>query len=258
VRADRYRTAEEGDDPGRVLLAPLLGEIPDLGAKRPRAGLSEMPWEPVNSYQLVASTLRSAMRAGVLLMSSTSPEGRSSVVAANLAAAAARDGRRVVVVDADNRGRTLSKLAGAQSRAGLTELVTGSADVATAVAHVRLRDPHVFDLVPAGEAIEDVASLYRSEGMTALVHRLRGGYDLIIFDGPPLLAAPETSSLVAHADGIVVIVGKGTRVHLLHRIRQHLELFSTPLLGYVFTSGRDGDAAAERAEAAPKVEVEVS
>ncbi len=259
VGADRYRTADSGEDAGPVLLSPLLGEIEQSDGKQPQeVSLAEMPWEPVDSYQLVASTLRSAMQKGVLLISSSNPEDGSSVVAANLAAAAARDGRRVVLVDADNRRRTLSKLAGAQERAGLSDLVLGKADGPVALTRTHLSDGHEFSLIPAGGGVADVASLYRSEGMTEIVRRLRSSYDLVIFDGAPLLAAPETSSLVAQADGIVLIVRRGTRVHLLRRVRQHLELFATPLLGYVFTSGQEASDTPEQSELDPAVEAQAS
>lgn len=251
VRADRYRTAEQGEGPARVLLAPLLGEIKEPSRKGPPRRLADMPWDPVDSYQLVASTLRSAIKAGVVVVSSTGPDHEGSLVTANLAAAAARDGRRVVVVDADNRRRTLSKLAGAQEGVGLSELVAGSAHVPAAVRDVRLSGLHEFALIPAGGPIEEAASVFRSDGMTRLVQQLRATNDLVILSGAPILAAPETSSLIAHADGVVLIVAKGTRLQLLQQIRQHLDLFPTPLLGYLFTAGGEGGVPRVESEPAP-------
>ena len=238
VLADRSGSVRQSDAPGEILGVPLLGEVPQLRAGD--AALTTLTEMPDEQFQFVAAGLRSVLRTGVLLVTSTDAGDGRTVTAANLAAAAARDGLRVALVDADARSRGLSRLAGASDAPGLTDLAAGRADLEDVVAPVSLSRSHVLAVVPAGRSGADLPNLFRSAGMSGALRQLRVTFDLVVLDGPPALTVPDTASLAPLADGVLVVVRPSTDGRRLRDLRQRLELFPSHLLGYAFTRHEAG------------------
>jgi len=239
VRADRYQTADDNDVPATVLDAPVLGQVPELRTYMEQLPLRRVKSMPADPYQFVASALQSAMTSGVLLITSATEGEGKTVTAASLAVAAALQGRRVVLIDADAGGRGLTTLMGAagvpEAMPGLVDLAVGEAHLDAGIAAVPLKNSAELSFIPAGKSTDDVASLYRGEGTTKILRRLRTEYELLIIDGPALFDGPEAASLIPHSDGILMIVRRGTPIKLLASARKRLDLFGVELFGYVFT-----------------------
>ncbi len=238
IRADRHRAADEGDDPEAVLGAPMLGSVAELEADDDLAALSDAGSKAAEAHQLVTASLQYLFRSGVLLVTSAGRRDGKTVTAASMAAVSARDGSRVVLVDADVRSRGLSRrLMGTSgdSAAGLTDLAEGSTPQSDIVHSVALGGGPALPFVPAGRGTGSLASVFRSSGMANAVARLRDTYDLVIVDCPALLGVADVASLAAQADGLVVVVSRGTPLKSLEAVAQRLELLPAPLVGYVFT-----------------------
>ncbi len=236
IRADRYQTADDNALPGPLLDSILLGDVPTYRSPDDVAKLREFPLMPADAYQFVSANLRSALPSGILLVvSATRMDGRT-VTAASLATAAALEGRRVALVDADTRTRGLTAMAKVDAKKpGLTELASGEAGFFASVVSLELKNNTKLSFIPAGRHVDDIPSLYRTEGMLKVTQQLEGDYDLVIFDCPPLLDTPDATSLIPHANGVLVVVRKGTPLRLLAAVHQQLHLFPTRLVGYVFT-----------------------
>ena len=71
--------------------------------------------------------------------------------------------------------------------------------------------------------------------MTSAIQDLRDSFDLVIIDCGALLAVADVASMAMRADGLLLVVSRGTPIALLERIRQRLDLVTAPLVGYVFT-----------------------
>ena len=115
--AGRNRLVEADGDAGAILGVPLLGEIPRRGAKSGGRGGSSAPEksDPVaaEAYHFVLASLEHALsRVGgrVVAVASAVPGDGKTVTVLNLALAARREGRKVLLVDADERTRGLSQL----------------------------------------------------------------------------------------------------------------------------------------------------
>ncbi len=173
----------------------------------PREGL---PVEARAKLQEPFRLLRTAMqvrgserRAQVILV--TSPVGGEgkSTVAAQLAAAYARQKARVLLVEADFRSAAAGEggQAGGLSRELYAEPGTGVGDA------VR-RDATMPNLavVPRGAVPEGAAELLGSARMKELLHAWRKEYDYIVMDGPAYLPVADAAVLAQEADAALLVL----------------------------------------------------
>ena len=148
-------------------------------------------------HRLSRLAARRPMRV-VAITSAGRGEGRTTT-AANLALTAAAEGRSVILVEADLRRPTLAALLGLAPRAGLGEVLEGTAELAQAV--VRLGG---LSVLCAGQA-RDAAAL-RSGRAATVMDALRAGWDHVYLDAPPALAFTDGDRIAAEADVAVLVV----------------------------------------------------
>jgi capsular exopolysaccharide synthesis family protein len=251
VLADRRRVIDDASVPGLVTGARLLGEVPVLrgGVARPLTRFPDMPAAP---FEFVAAGLWSSLESGVILVSGVEHGAGSTTTTANIAAAFARDGRRVLAIDADCSQRSLSRLAGIHDdSAGLSDVLTRRAPLEDSLRAVELGDSTSVAVLPAGKAEADMASLLRAKTMTETMERLRDWYDLIVIDAPPLTTDAEGASIArsARVDGVVCVIARSTRLRVVERLRERLALLEVPVLGYVFNRDQAPDLGVARGRA---------
>jgi capsular exopolysaccharide synthesis family protein len=242
-RGERKIDALDPTDPAAVIDAPLLGEIPEFSRAHTRAPVPTVTHRTssaAEAYQFIVASLRPVLeRHGgktVLVTSPIAGDGKT-VTALNLAIAAGRDGRDVLMVDGDQRHRGLSRLCEVSDRPGLTDIAAGQSSIEEAVTECGLADPPVPSTLAAGSAVSDVAGFLRTVSFCRAMEELKERPDLVVIDSPPLLVASDALSLAAHADGVVVVVRHGTSFDVLREARRQLDRMSTPILGYVFNRG---------------------
>lgn len=129
-------------------------------------------------------------------------EGRTTT-AANLALTAAHEGRPTVLVEADLRRPSLSRLLGLAPRAGIADVLAGRAELAQAT--VRLGP---LAVIVAGEN-RDAGALLRGPAAASLLDQLRAAYELVVLDAPPALAFADGDRLSGDADAALLVVRAG-------------------------------------------------
>lgn len=239
-RAEHTQVASGRQDAATVLKAPLLGEVPEFSTVGV-TGFTPAQTAPKSvageAYQFLVSSLEfslSQSRGRTVLITSAGPTDGKTVTALNLAISAMRDGRRVLLVDADERARGLTKLTGVPPSPGLTDLAGGELPLGACVSDYRLDEDRRLPMVPAGSALTEPAGFFRAPGFRKALAAVKEQADLVVVDSPPLLAVADTSAIASQADGIVVVVSRGTRLRVLEEVRERLEFIGTPVLGYVF------------------------
>jgi protein-tyrosine kinase len=135
----------------------------------------------------------------VAITSTARGEGRTTT-AANLALTAAKDGRATVLVEADLRRPALAALFGLAPRAGLADVIGGTAEIATAVVRVG-----PLAVLCAGE-VRDPGATARSPRAAAVIESLRAAYELVILDAPPAIAFSDGDRIAGAADGALLVV----------------------------------------------------
>jgi capsular exopolysaccharide synthesis family protein len=141
----------------------------------------------------------------VILMTSSVPGEGKSTVAANLAAAMAQLGRKVLLIDGDLRKASQHHLWQLNNKAGIKDIITHK----TPLAKVVSRPMKQLDLLTSGTIAPNPLALLDSPEMSELVAAARKEYELVIIDAPPLAVTADVLTLSKLADGIVFVSRPG-------------------------------------------------
>lgn len=139
----------------------------------------------------------------IVLTSSTASEGKSTV-AANLAVSFARQGKKVLLVDADLRRPTLEKTFGLANPLGVTNYLTEDTISINDVIYKTTVDN--LYIIPSGPTPPNPSELIGSRKMEKMIGILESTFDLIIYDAPPVLSVTDAQLLANKVDGVVVVV----------------------------------------------------
>lgn len=138
----------------------------------------------------------------LVVTSAVAAEGKSTV-SANLAAALAETGARVLLVDADLRRPSLAGLLGIEGSAGLTSVLLGQAAVADVVQDWGSAG---LQVLASGQLPPNPTELLGSPAMAGVLDHLRSTYDHVVLDSAPLLPVADGAVLSRTTDGAVVVV----------------------------------------------------
>lgn len=157
--------------------------------------------------------------APVILVTSPNPSEGKTTTSANLAAAFADTGRRVLAVDADFRRPTLAKF-----MAPVANLDDPHAPSATRIEGVSfLAAPH--DVGAVGDTVFELRKL--------IAHH-QNHFDIVIVDTPPMLTTNDAIDLLAAADATLLVLRAGrTRTNSAQRAATVLSRLRADVLGVV-------------------------
>jgi capsular exopolysaccharide synthesis family protein len=199
---------------------PVLALVPrlrssDLRVDGKRVPMAEIIFDkPMSLFAESFRNLRVAVqqtvdahKSLVIQMTSGSFGEGKTISSIAFAQAAAMDGRRVLLIDADVRRRSLTSYLGITAQAGLIELLRGK---------VQLRDvilsggeshrPHVLPLSTTDAGPHD---RFSSETFESLLERLKTAFDLIVIDSAPVLAVADSLALTKRVDAVVLVTRWG-------------------------------------------------
>jgi len=195
LRQTIYPAQEVTLNPGRI--DPHLVAFHDFD---PRA---IAPYNRLVISLIAASSSQNIQR--VLIASAQYGDGRTSVTL-NLAAALARAGQRVLVVESDFLRPSALRLLGVDVETGLAEAIAFG--LAPSHAMVWLQ-PIGFNLLPTRAPVENSAELLSSPVFEGMMQMLIPEYDFILFDSAPLLAVADARLLELHTDATLLVIRQG-------------------------------------------------
>lgn len=166
----------------------------------------------------------------IVVTSSVPGEGKSSI-ASNLAVAIAATGRRTVLIDADLRRPVLTDLFGLPGGAGLTDVLSGAADLDDVL--MPYADAPALELLGSGRVPPNPSELLGSKAMKTLLNELARDA-VVLIDAPPLLPVTDAAILAKSADGALVTVKAGkTTIDELEKSLQNLTKVGAHVLGAI-------------------------
>ncbi|MGZ8565443.1 MAG: hypothetical protein ACXWXS_00155 [Actinomycetota bacterium] len=229
---------------------PVLAEIPRTTRKHRRSVVVvSAPGAPAsNAYQLLAAGLlfgrhrtttkpaapsrRKRTGEKLLVTNAVGNEGRSSTVA-NLAAALAGVGKRVIVISTVFDDPGLRTLLGVDQEPGLSAAVDG-ANGLTFGDVVRETGVPGVRLVPSGRPRDAAAghSLFSSAGMDAILTAAAAAADIVLIDAAPVLANSDWTLLIPKVDGVLIVARAGsTTWAAAERTAELLRMLQAPCVG---------------------------
>jgi capsular exopolysaccharide synthesis family protein len=241
--ASRRRVFRDRKEPEAVLGAPLLADIPDFSEEglKTRLPVRESPRSAAaEAFRFATASLElklaSQQAKSLIVISATLGMGKSTVLA-NLALAAAREGNRVLLVDADFGNQDLTALLTGDTDTlsdGLTDVISVGLPFVQAIRSIDVGTDGVLSLLSRGRQPVVAADLLRSPKVKQLFDTVRDEFDLVLVDAPPLLQVAYASTLAAYVDGAMVIVGHGESTAMIEETRTRLSLIGTTAFGYVY------------------------
>jgi tyrosine-protein kinase Etk/Wzc len=153
---------------------------------------------------LMFSQAAQALR--MLIVTSASPGEGKTTTASNLAVSFAQQGMRVLLVDCDLRRSRLHRLFRLKREPGFSDLVLGYAEEDEVTHPTSVTGLYV---ICSGKLPPNPAEMLGSDESRRHFAGLIEGYDLIILDTPPLLAASDAAILSTIASGVVLVLRAG-------------------------------------------------
>ena len=163
----------------------------------------------------------------LVVTSAVGGEGKTTL-SAHLAVCCAKAGISTLVIDADLRRASLSRMFEEEQTAGLSDVLKG--DLPPEEAVVALRDGG-FHLLPAGSPGQHPGWLFREQRIGQVLGRYRQMFDLVILDTPPVLPVADALSLGRWVDGAIMVIRYDvSRFPLVERARRRLISAGIPIL----------------------------
>jgi len=172
----------------------------------------------------------------MILVTSPGPvEGKSTTIS-NLAVAFAQAEKRVLVVDADLRKPTLHKIFETEQQPGLTNLLVADCPVESGI---RSTGMDYLDIIPSGPIPPNPSELLGTENTRGVFARLRGMYDYVLIDSPPVMAVTDAVVMSSIVDGVILVMRSGvTRIEAAVQSKDMIQNANGKILGAVLNEVR--------------------
>lgn len=145
----------------------------------------------------------------VLVFTSPLPGEGKTMSAVNFALTLAQQGRNVLLIDGDLRRGVLHALFEIPRGPGLAAVLGDQLELQVAVQTVPLGSNGVLDVLSAGDCSGNPAHLMASERLGRLLSEMRGRYETVIIDAPPLNLVTDAALLGALADAVLIVARSG-------------------------------------------------
>jgi capsular exopolysaccharide synthesis family protein len=172
----------------------------------------------LHKYQVVAVT------------SAIAEEGKT-LTSSNLSANLASVGRKkVLLVDTDMRKSDIAQRFNAPPKPGLKEFLNGVVSLDKII--LSSNTVRGLYLIPGGEKGTTPTDLLGGETFRSFLREMRGKFDVVILDTPPVIPVADTMSLRDQVDAFILVFRIGFTPHVM--LQQALEeIEKTKIMGVV-------------------------
>jgi capsular exopolysaccharide synthesis family protein len=235
---DRIKSAKDVEG---SLGLPLIGTVPRVAnASGPDRALlarqdnDRIATEAIRSIYSALKVNPAVANAHVFLVTSTRPSEGKTFVATNLALIFAQHSERVLVIDADLRLPNVGPSLGFTGDGGLSKWFNGEMTLDEAIVHDVASG---LDVLPVGLSCKNPTQVINNPKFLAMIDELRGRYDRIFIDSPPIGAVSDALHLLPKVDGVLYVVRYNTvnlrnATSCLSRLREA----QAPMLGVVLNA----------------------
>lgn len=171
-----------------------------------------------------------------VLITSAHPVEGKSVTTANLAVVMAQAGNKVLLVDCDLRKPQQHNIFNIDNQTGLTNCLRHKTLLDEALQPGPVEN---LTLLPSGPIPPNPAEILSSEYTRNFWAYLKGLYDYVYIDAPPVLAVADATILAAQVDGVLLVINSGnTRINHAQETKQQLAKASAHIIGVVLNQAK--------------------
>lgn len=129
------------------------------------------------------------------------------LILASVALRAAEDGKKVLIIDTENREPVQHKIFGVKDQPGLSEYLLGEEkDLSSAVKGTKVKN---LSVLPAGRTVTEPAGPDISRKAAEIIAALSGKYDLILAGSEPIFEKDRIAEFGTASDSTVFIFSEG-------------------------------------------------
>jgi capsular exopolysaccharide synthesis family protein len=183
---------------------PLLGVVPESNDANLIVSITNQSVFS-EGYRVVRTALTYSwpeQGSRTILVTSTAPGEGKTLTSVNLALTLASLGGQVLLVDCDLRKPQTHSLLRVKRVPGLSDVLVGKAKPSDAIQALQY-----LSFLPAGTHAPSPADLVTTHTMKVFLDALRGRFDWIIVDTPPVGAVSEALVLGSLTDGVIIVAG---------------------------------------------------
>jgi succinoglycan biosynthesis transport protein ExoP len=188
-----------------------LGVVPKIDESDVEGSLmvgdSKADYHLQENFRVIRTNLAINSETGVLpqviLVTSAMPQEGKTVVSSNLAMSFAMKGEKTLLIDGDLRRGRLHRVFAASNKPGLSDVLRDKRPLEEAF---RPTPNENLTLMTCGKHLNSASELLDSPSFAKLIEDLRGKYERIIIDTPPVLGLAETAIIQRLADGILFVI----------------------------------------------------
>ncbi len=168
----------------------------------------------------------------VITLTSAQPGEGKSTTSVNLAISFAHTGFRTLLIDADTRNSVMSGTFKSNERyQGLTSFLSGNAELSDVICDTSIDN---LMIIPAGQVSPNPTSLIQNDNFKAMIETVRGLYDYVIIDTPPLGLVIDAAILAHYSDASLVVAKAGAdKRRTITKVKEQLEQSGSIFLGVI-------------------------
>jgi len=201
---DRVKSAYQIE---AIVGLPLIGIVPKMrkmsAAKRATVVMNKSDALASEAFLTIHSNLRlkaQSRDSKVMLVTSTRPGEGKSFVASNLALVFAKHGERVIIVDCDLRKPNIHNILGVANTKGVIDVCGLNTPIESVV--IKELAPNLDVLTAGGRAVNPT-NILNDQSFPRMIEELRGRYDRVIVDTPPLAPVSDAMIILQHVDCVI-------------------------------------------------------
>lgn len=204
--------------------------MPQLELVRAKAQMIKSLEEYYNSIR--TNIQFSGRNLKVIALTSAQPGEGKSTTSVNLAISFARAGFRTLLIDADTRNSVMSGTFKSNERyQGLTSFLSGNAELSDVICDTSIDN---LMILPVGQVPPNPTSLIQNDNFKSMIETVRGLYDYVIIDTPPLGLVIDAAILAHHSDASLLVVKAGAdKRRTVTKLKEQLEQSGSVFLGVI-------------------------
>ena len=139
----------------------------------------------------------------ICITSSKKDEGKTTVLS-NLGVSFAKIDKKVLLIDADLRNPSISKMFDTSNTQGLMDILLGKRNIQDCIKKTKQENLYILT---GGTIPPNPAEVLSSKKMSEFIESIKDEYDYIFIDSPPVGVVSDASIISAYSDGVIFVVG---------------------------------------------------
>lgn len=169
-----------------------------------------------------------------IVITSPAPQEGKTFVTINLAGSFAQSDKKVLLVDCDLRKPRVHRVFDLNKEPGLIDYLVGEKKLEEITHKSEMKN---LSIITSGTIPPNPAEMLDSKQMDEFLTKVRGMYDYVIIDSPPIIAVTDAEILAKKVDGAVLVVSSEiTEFQMIDRANQLITHDNTTLIGTVLNN----------------------